>query len=187
MSTQETVVTVTGWVGKEPRYYPGTEEQRSFTTFRMASTRRIFDREQRTWTDGRTVWFTVKTWRAAARNVAESLRKGDPVVVTGRLVVDEWAGEDGERTELVVEATALGHDLTQGTSRFARVLHGAGLREGDVAGDGTPVAGQQDPDGFGAPGYGADELPGEGPVIAEDAAAGSLGGPRDEEDVRVIA
>jgi single-strand DNA-binding protein len=106
----------------------------------MASTRRWFDRERGTWVDGRTEWFTVKAWRGAARNVAESLRKGDPVLVHGRLSTDEWSTAEGEpRTSLVLDAIAIGPDLAYGTARYARTVHPSGAvgDEADGAADGT--------------------------------------------------
>ncbi len=108
------------------------------------------------WVDGRTLWFTVKAWKNTARNVALSLHKGDPVVVTGRLSLDEWDGPDGPRTSLVVEATALGPDLTLGEARFTRTVHrrdddAARRSEGGPADevDGVPpaAAGTLDPTG----------------------------------------
>ncbi|PVU81944.1 single-stranded DNA-binding protein [Cellulomonas sp. WB94] len=137
MSTNELTLTLVGWLGTEPRHYPGTNGATPFTTFRMASTRRWFDRDKGVWADGRTEWFTVKSWRSAARNVAESLRKGDPVVVHGRLSTEEWTGPDGSRTTLVLDAIAIGPDLAYGSARYSRTVHGSGTgpdgAEGDVA------------------------------------------------------
>ena len=139
MSTNELTLTLVGWLGAEPRHYPGLGGATPFTSFRMASTRRVFDRERGAWTDGRTEWFTVKCWRAAARNVAESLRKGDPVVVHWRLSTDEWAAPEGTRTTLVLDAIAIGPDLSYGTARFARTVHPDGPAEGAPDGAGSEV------------------------------------------------
>ncbi|AEE45518.1 single-stranded DNA-binding protein [Cellulomonas fimi] len=137
MSTHSLDLTLVGWVGSDVRHFnaPGTTP---YTSFRMASTRRWFDRREGAWRDGRTEWFTVKIWRSGALNVAQSLRKGEPVVVHGRLSTEEWQADDGARTSLVVEATAVGHDLTFGTTRFARTVTTAadGAGTGDV--DGRP-------------------------------------------------
>ncbi|GCE78196.1 single-stranded DNA-binding protein [Cellulomonas biazotea] len=141
MSTHSLDLTLVGWVGSEVRHFHGPDTT-PFTSFRMASTRRWFDRAAGAWRDGRTEWFTVKIWRSGALNVAQSLRKGDPVVVHGRLSTEEWQSDDGPRTSLVVEAAAVGHDLTFGTSRFARTVSAASL---DATGDG------QDADEVGAP------------------------------------
>lgn len=126
-------VTVIGNVGTDPGLATsgrGTE----WTTFRLASTRRVRDQLSGEWTDGETQWFTVKLFRDRARMASMSLRKGDPVVVVGRLVHDEWEGErthalpDGSQATLperrmqpVIEAQAVGVDATRGVVRFARL------------------------------------------------------------------
>ncbi len=120
MSTQSQL-TVTGFVGSSVHYFPGENGSVPYTSFRLGSTPRVRDRVTREWKDGPTQWYTVKVWRNVARNVAESFRKGEPVVVTGRLSTDEWAGPEGPRTSLVIEATALGHDLVFGATRFVRI------------------------------------------------------------------
>lgn len=121
MSTNGLTLTLTGWVGTEPKHFTGTGTP--YTSFRMASTRRYYDARQGAWVDGKTLWFTVKVWREAALNVAECLRKSDPVVVHGRLGTEEWESPEGPRTGLVLEALAIGHDLTYGQARFARTVH----------------------------------------------------------------
>ncbi|WP_431892012.1 single-stranded DNA-binding protein [Cellulosimicrobium funkei] len=118
----DVTVTLSGFVATTPTLFR-SQSGNDFTSFRIAQTRRYLDRERGEWVDGRTLWFTVKAWKNTARNVALSLHKGDPVVVTGRLSLDEWDGPDGPRTSLVVEATALGPDLTLGEARFTRTVH----------------------------------------------------------------
>lgn len=140
MSIQSTL-TVAGFVGSSVRYSPGENGSVPYASFRLGSTQRVYDRAAQAWRDGPTQWYTVKVWRHVARNVAESLHKGEPVVVGGRLSTDEWAGPDGPRTSLVIEASALGHDLFFGATRFARVLgpspavaDGEGPAEGEGGG-----------------------------------------------------
>jgi single-strand DNA-binding protein len=141
MSTNDLTVTLVGWVGTEPKHYTGASTT-PFTSFRMANTRRYFDRVQNVWADGRTEWFTVKVWRQSALNVASSLRKGDPVLVHGRLSTEQWESPEGPRTSLVLEALAIGPDLTYGRATFARTVHvGAGGSGGSGSPDGEDRAG----------------------------------------------
>jgi single-strand DNA-binding protein len=126
MSTQSLDLTVVGWIGTEVRNFHENDGGTPFTTFRLGSTRRWFDKATGAWKDGQTEWFNVKVWRTTALNVARSLRKGDPVIVQGRLSTEEWISEQGPRTSLVLEATALGHDLAFGSSHFARTMSTAG-------------------------------------------------------------
>lgn len=127
MGTHTQDVTVVGWVGSELRtYHLDGVGGVPYTQFRLASTRRVLDRSTGAFRDGPTLWFTVKAWRATAVNIADSLTKGDPVVVVGRLGQSEWVAQDGSpRTELVLEALSVGHDLSFGRTQFRRTLGGA--------------------------------------------------------------
>ena len=166
MSTNELTLTLVGWVATDPKHFtgPGTTP---FTSFRMASTRRYFDRAQNLWVDGRTEWFTIKSWRSQALNLAESLRKSDPVVVHGRLATEEWTGPEGPRTSLVVEALAIGPDLTFGQAKFRRTVHLAATPETDGSGVG-PDGGQQDQPGDAVAGGKSGDGDGPGYPSAED-------------------
>jgi len=146
MSTNELTLTLVGWVATEPKLYTGAAAT-PFTSFRMATTRRYFDRATNAWVDGRTEWFTVKAWRQQAYNVAASLRKSDPVIVHGRLSTQEWTGAEGVvRTSLVLEAVAIGSDLTFGQAKFARTVHVAtGGRADPPDGAGDPPDDGADP------------------------------------------
>jgi single-strand DNA-binding protein len=110
-----------GFVATAPNHIR-TNEGLPITTFRLATTRRKFNRETSSWENGETNWFTVTAFRQLAMNVATSVSKGDPVVVSGRLSVRDW--ENGERSGTVVEidAEAVGHDLAWGSSSFSRTI-----------------------------------------------------------------
>ncbi len=124
MSTQSTL-TVTGFVGSSVRFSVGKEGGVPYASFRLGSTQRVFDRTAQAYKDTPTQWYTVKVWRHVATNVVQSLRKGEPVVVTGKLRTQEWVNPEGTHTTLVIEATALGHDLVFGTTRLERTLGGS--------------------------------------------------------------
>lgn len=113
------IITVTGLVATVPRHLVTTEGL-PITSFRLASTQRRFDRAQERWIDGETNWYTITGFRQLAINVAASVKKGDRVVITGRLKIRDW--ENGERTGTTIEidAEALGHDLMWGSSSFTR-------------------------------------------------------------------
>jgi len=138
MGTHTQDVTVVGWVGSDLRaYHLDGVGGVPYVQFRLASTRRVLDRQTGAFRDGTTLWFTVKAWRTAAVNIEASLLKGDPVVVVGRLAQSEWVAQDGApRSELVLEAVAVGHDLSFGSTRFRRTMSPA-RRERDDAQQGT--------------------------------------------------
>ena len=63
----------------------------------------------------------MTAWRHLAENIRDSVRKGDAVIVHGRLRTDVWEREDGQSTSsLRIEASLVGHDLTRGASTFLR-------------------------------------------------------------------
>lgn len=77
----------------------------------------------------------MKVFRNAAITVANSIKKGQPVTVNGRFRTSEWEGEGGTRTDLVIDATSVGHDLTRGTAEFTRAFGDASLASEDDAAD----------------------------------------------------
>ncbi|MBE1877324.1 single-stranded DNA-binding protein [Myceligenerans pegani] len=118
--SNEVKVTVTGNAGSDPvirRSGSGNE----WTTFSVASTRRIRDTNGEFY-DGPTIWFQVKAWGHAAVNISKSVKKGQPVMVAGRLEVDEWGDEARRRTSLVINADSVGPNLMKGRAEFQRVI-----------------------------------------------------------------
>ncbi|WP_024288921.1 single-stranded DNA-binding protein [Cellulomonas sp. KRMCY2] len=145
MSSNGLMVTVVGWAASTPREVVG--DGVPFTSFRVATTPRYFDNRQGAWTDGRTEWITVKAFRDVAFNVASSIHKGEPVLAYGRLRTEDWVGENGPRTGLVLEATAIGHDLTRGSAKFARTVYTTGPRDAEVGPGPAEESGAAQPDG----------------------------------------
>ncbi|MDN4472962.1 single-stranded DNA-binding protein [Demequina zhanjiangensis] len=136
-------VTVTGWVATEPKIHVGPSGGR-MCAFRVASTPRRFDRNAGAWIDGDTEWFSVRVFRGGAMTAHESIKKGQPVLVTGRLRTHSWEAADGPRTDLQLDATALGHDLTRGMASFTRAIGDATL--GSEADGNGPSAGSHSRD-----------------------------------------
>ncbi|RNL63175.1 single-stranded DNA-binding protein [Nocardioides marmoriginsengisoli] len=113
----ETYVTLQGWVGNEVDVRDVGDTQ--CASFRVGCTPRYLKGGD--WVEGQTSWYTVNCWRGLGRNVADSVRKGDAVVVHGRVRVDVWEREDQQASvSWLVDATFVGHDLSKGTSAFAR-------------------------------------------------------------------
>ena len=64
------------------------------------------------WVDGATSWHTVQAWGALAEHLAESVAKGDRVLVHGRLEQRQYLSENGEtRTSWEVTAEEIGLSL----------------------------------------------------------------------------
>jgi len=119
-------IDLAGFVASEPsfrRLATGT----SHAKLRVAYTERRLNRETGEWGDGPTSFVTVLCWRSLADNVAMCLRKGEPVLVRGRLRVREYEGKDGSRgTETEIDASSVGHDLSRGVAHFSRTRRAPG-------------------------------------------------------------
>jgi len=75
------------------------------------------------WEDTDTTFWSVSGFRQLAENAAESLRKGDLVVVTGKAKSREWVDKDGgKRLSWEVTADHIGVDLTRVTATVNRVV-----------------------------------------------------------------
>ncbi|MBA3311007.1 MAG: single-stranded DNA-binding protein [Nocardioidaceae bacterium] len=117
----DTVMHMVGHVGTDVDYRKvgsGTD----LSTFRLATTPRRWDRNQRAYVDGTTSWITVQCWRTLALHVRDSIRRGDPVLVIGKLKTEEWTKDDVRNSRFVLEAVTVGHDLNRGVSSFEKVV-----------------------------------------------------------------
>src|SRR3954454_17377913 len=113
----DTMVTFHGWTGSDVRHR--TAKDVSVATVRVAATPRI--KKDGEWVDGETAWYSVTAWRTLADHLRDSVRKGDPVIVHGRLRTETWTPEEGpSSTTLHVDASLVGHDLTRGISHFIK-------------------------------------------------------------------
>lgn len=117
-------ITVTGNIATDPEHKV-TQGGLSITTFRVASSQRRFDRQSERWVDSGTNWYTVSTYRGLADHAFQSLRKGDRVLLTGRLRVRQWENGTKQGTSVDVDAEAIGHDLLWGTTVFQRDAPGS--------------------------------------------------------------
>ena len=113
----DTFVTFHGWAGSNVRHR--TANDVSVATVRVGVTPRLKKNDE--WVDGETTWYTVTAWRTLADHLRDSVRKGDPVIVHGRLRTETWEPEQGgTATTLQVDASLVGHDLTRGISHFIK-------------------------------------------------------------------
>ncbi len=134
----ETNMTIVGNLVDAPKLRR-TKSGHFVANFRVASTPRRFDREKGAWVDGDTLFVTVTCWRALGENVAQSLRKGQPVVVTGRYYQREYEQEETLRTAYELEALAVGPDLSRGVATFEKVNRPMPAAQVELDEDGIPV------------------------------------------------
>jgi single-strand DNA-binding protein len=152
----ETHVTVTGNVASAIDYRTSATTGVPVARFRIASTVRRFDRQRESWSDAFTSFYTVWAWRSLAANVASSVTVGEPVIVTGQVRIKETDKEGKHFLSADLMASAIGHDLSRGTSAFARVsaarpelVPRPGSTSGDTAGRGSVRVAEDGP-GVGA-------------------------------------
>jgi single-strand DNA-binding protein len=119
--SQENTITLRGFVTAEPKFWQPTPTHTPVTEIRVGSTPRRLNRATGEWENGDTSYYTVKCWRRLAVNVKGSLRKGDMVLIRGKVVTRTWV-DDQQRTrmQMQVEADSVGHDLSFGWSHFNR-------------------------------------------------------------------
>lgn len=145
----EAHVSLTGFVATEPRTRTVSEGVQNLS-MRVAWTPRWLDRATGEWTDGGTSYATVTCWRKLADNAAVCLRKGDPVVVKGRLSVRSYVDKQGvQRVTVDVDATSVGHDLSRGVAMFRRTRPATGRTAAEAAEAESAGAGLGGPDGAG--------------------------------------
>ena len=123
----------------------------ALASVRLAVSRRYQDRNNE-WQE-ETLFIRGTLWRDAAENAAESLTKGMRVIVNGRLELNQWETQDGDkRSEIRVSIDEMGPSLRWATAQGTR-----SPRAGDSFGGGsqpsTPAAPVARDD------YGPDEAP----------------------------
>ena len=154
-----TACTITGNLTSDPelRFTPSGAAVANFT---VASTPRIFDRQANEWKDGETLFMRCSVWREQAESVAESLRRGTRVIVTGKLKSRSWDDQDGQRrTVIEMDVDEVGPSLRNATAKVTKAERNGGGQGFDAqsnpgGGWGQPSAGQ------GASGWGP-------PAVAE--------------------
>jgi single-strand DNA-binding protein len=86
---------------------------------RVAVTQRIQQDGQ--WRDGDTSFLRVNVWRGQAEHLADSLGKGDRVMVTGRLRQRTWETPEGDKRSVTeIEADEVGASLKWATAKVER-------------------------------------------------------------------
>jgi single-strand DNA-binding protein len=137
-------ITMNGNVVFDPRF-SGGNGKKSRTLIRIAHTQRRRESDG-TWVDGDTTFIDVICWGLLAENVVESVSKGSPVIVSGRLrsrtveTVETSLGADSNtansgRTTTYFEiiASAVGPDLSRGATQFRSAKSAGAARQEERA------------------------------------------------------
>lgn len=126
MAQGDTQITVVGNIVADPelRYTPNGA---AVANFRVASTPRRYDQQAGQFVDGEPLFLTCNVWRQPAENVANSLSKGDRVIVTGRLRQRSYDDRNGERrTVFEIEVEEVGPSLRFATADINKSFRGGG-------------------------------------------------------------
>lgn len=152
-------VTLFGFVATEPRIRV-VKDGIPVAKMRIGSSVRKLDQETGEWRNGETSFYSVSCWRSLANNVATCLRKGQPVIIAGKLRTDHYEDRAGrQRSEVEVEAETIGFDLRWGTAHFTRnprSADAAALARGEAIRSGLDVPDDADLEPAGTAGEGGD-------------------------------
>ncbi|AXV09822.1 Single-stranded DNA-binding protein (plasmid) [Euzebya pacifica] len=147
MANEQNTITVIGNLTKDPdlRY---TQGGTAVANLSVAVNRRVRNKDTNEWEDKLDGYFDVNIWRDHAENVAESLNKGDRVVVIGRLTKRSWEDKDGQtRWQTEIEADEICPSLRWAKASVEKVS-GGGKRQPAMSGGGQappPVADDEVP------------------------------------------
>jgi single-strand DNA-binding protein len=93
-------VNITGRLTDSPSYRKFEKEGGSVAEFTIAHNRRWKSKESDEWKED-TSFFRIKAYNGLAEKVKEKIRKGDFVLVEGRLQEETWENEERKKRSLV--------------------------------------------------------------------------------------
>lgn len=132
------VVTLEGNITADPelRFLPSGKAIANFTIACTDS-----KKEGDTWVDGDKLFVRVNAWEQLGENVAESLHKGDAVVVTGKLFMRDWEDkEGGKRQSLECRAYTVSAQMKRATVTINKATRGSASKAAE-----DPWATAEDP------------------------------------------
>lgn len=98
-----------------------TKSNVAMANIRIAVNERLKDNATGEWKDGEPTYLTVMAWYKMAENAADSLQRGDRVVVIGKLKERKWEDKEGKpRTSYEVSADALGVSIRFNPAQLTR-------------------------------------------------------------------
>jgi single-strand DNA-binding protein len=122
----ENIITIVGNLTDDPelRYTPAGV---AVANMSVAVNRRFFNKETNGWDEKTDGFFRVNVWRDYAENVAESLRRGARVLVTGRLISRSYEDKEGQTKWITeIEADEICPSLRWATAKVSKVNRSGG-------------------------------------------------------------
>lgn len=95
-------ITIIGRIGADP------EAIGSGIRLRIASNDRVRNEATGDWEDKNTSWWTVKAWKKVAENSKGILKKGQEVIIVGKIYEENWTDSSGaKRTSYEINADTI--------------------------------------------------------------------------------
>ncbi len=114
-----TTTTIVGTAGRDPELR-FTASGQATCKFGVAVNRKWTNKQTNEQQES-TSWFDVCCWGQLAENAAESITKGQRVIVTGRIDVRDWEADDGTKRRAVeITADSIGPDLRWATAHVTK-------------------------------------------------------------------
>lgn len=165
----ETIITIIGNLTADPELRT-TSQGSAVCNLTIASTPRVWNRQNGQYEDGQPLFLRCSAWRDLATHCAQSLAKGMRVIAQGRLQQRSYQAQDGSnRTVFEMQIDDIGPSLRYATTQVSRTSHTQtqqGAYTGGATGYGkpNPTATGEDPwsahdNGpvYGAPAQGEEE------------------------------
>lgn len=139
----EPLITVAGNLVADPEARV-SQAGKPWVTFRIASTPRVRDRDSGEWSDGEALWLGCRAYGQEAENIAGSLKKGQRVIVQGRLTNRTYTDNQGaQKSSLDLEVEEIGASLKFATATIYRGGSGGGGGGAAASHYGQPQTSQQ--------------------------------------------
>jgi len=97
------VITLVGRIGQDPEAI-GSNGLR----LRVATNDRVKNDVTGEWEDKNTSWWTVKAWKRLAEQSKDVLKKGQEVIIVGKVYEENWTDKEGtKRTSYEINAESI--------------------------------------------------------------------------------
>lgn len=114
-----TNVTLTGTLGRDPELR-FTRDGKAVATLSVVTSKSV-KADDGKWENLEETWWRVTAWEKLAENVAETLLKGDPVIIVGRSFMETYEDKEGsQRQSLKVNAYNVALDLKRRSATVNR-------------------------------------------------------------------
>lgn len=96
-------VTIVGRIGQDPEAIGSTGLR-----LRVATNDRVKNDSTGEWEDKNTSWWTVKAWKRLAEQSMGVLKKGQEVIIVGKVYEENWTDKEGtKRTSYEINAESI--------------------------------------------------------------------------------